>query len=290
MDSKALIDMLNKDLAEEHAAILRYLVHSYLEGEDTPIGASLLSRSREEMWHMHWLGMIIGQLGGEPNLEPAAYPFDPASRSTIFKSYVDYEENLVPHYNRESELVDDPHISRVLKREGWESAYHAKKFRKQLDKLSPEEAASRPEGEQELPPDFLDMLQREVSDKYSEMFEHVRHAWVYQGRDGLGWNLMDTAMTKMKQLAHFAEEVAENGIEPDFAAADLSLDKTMQAALVASLNRARAAHSRHQALQQDTEVQALSGLAVSLDLTVKQEAFQVAELEDWIAALTKSGS
>ena len=59
--------MLNRDLADEHAAIIRYLVHAWMEGEDTPIGASLLSRSREEMWHIHWLGMIIGQLGGEPD-------------------------------------------------------------------------------------------------------------------------------------------------------------------------------------------------------------------------------
>ena len=56
MKKEELIEMLNKDMADEHAAILRYLVHSYLEGEDTPLGASLLSRAREEMWHMHWLG------------------------------------------------------------------------------------------------------------------------------------------------------------------------------------------------------------------------------------------
>ena len=49
MDKSELIEMLNKDIAEEHAAIIRYLTHSYLEGEDTPIGAGLLSRSREEM-------------------------------------------------------------------------------------------------------------------------------------------------------------------------------------------------------------------------------------------------
>ena len=47
MEKGELIVMLNKDMAEEHAAILRYLIHSYLEGEDTPLGASFLSRSRE---------------------------------------------------------------------------------------------------------------------------------------------------------------------------------------------------------------------------------------------------
>jgi bacterioferritin len=114
MEKQELIAMLNKDMAEEHAAILRYLVHSYLEGEDTPLGASLLSRAREEMWHMHWLGMIVGRHGGEPNLTPAPYPYDPTNRATIFKSYVDYELKLVPHYHGEADKVDDPHIKRVL--------------------------------------------------------------------------------------------------------------------------------------------------------------------------------
>jgi len=56
MKKNHLIELLNRDMAEEHAAIIRYLVHAWMEGEDTPIGASLLSRSREEMWHMHWAG------------------------------------------------------------------------------------------------------------------------------------------------------------------------------------------------------------------------------------------
>ncbi|MBW2099000.1 MAG: ferritin-like domain-containing protein [Deltaproteobacteria bacterium] len=59
MEKQALIDRLNRDLADEHAAIIRYLAHGYMEGEDTPYGCSLVSISREEMWHFHWLGMII---------------------------------------------------------------------------------------------------------------------------------------------------------------------------------------------------------------------------------------
>jgi hypothetical protein len=31
MEKEALIEMLNRDVAEEHAAIIRHLVHSYLE-------------------------------------------------------------------------------------------------------------------------------------------------------------------------------------------------------------------------------------------------------------------
>lgn len=96
MEKKELIDLLNNDIDDEHAAIVRYLVHAYQEGEETPIGVNLLSRCREEMWHMHWLGMAVCQLGGEPMLTPAPYPYDPTNRATIFKSYIEYEKKLVP--------------------------------------------------------------------------------------------------------------------------------------------------------------------------------------------------
>ena len=132
MKKNELVALLNRDLTDEHAAIIRYLVHGWLEGEDTPIGASLLSRSREEMWHMNWLGTIIGKLGGEPDFTPAPYPYDPSNRTTIFQSYVDYEEKLVPHYNGEADMVDDLYIKKVLRREAWESAIHARKFQRLL--------------------------------------------------------------------------------------------------------------------------------------------------------------
>ncbi|MEJ2232673.1 MAG: ferritin-like domain-containing protein [Syntrophobacterales bacterium] len=281
MEKQELIAMLNKDMAEEHAAILRYLVHSYLEGEDTPLGAGLLSRAREEMWHMHWLGMVVGGLGGEPNLTPAPYPYDPTNRATIFKSYVDYELKLVPHYHGEADKVDDPHIKRVLQREGWESAYHARKFQRILDKLTPEQAGGLPGEENELPEEFIARLQGLVASKYTEMLQHIRSSWVFQQESIVGWQLMDFAMTKMKQLAHLAEEVAENGINPRFEAGKIDLSASLDAALKKGLEDVRGAREEHITFQGESETQKHSGLLIELDLALKQEAYEAAEIEDW---------
>jgi bacterioferritin len=281
MEKGELIDLLNKDLADEHAATLRYLIHGYLEGEDTPIGASLISRAREEMWHMHWLGMVVGQLGGEPNLTPAGYPYDPTNRATIFKSYVEYEEKLIPHYNGQADSVDDPHIKRVLQREAWESAIHARKFQRMLEKLSPEEAEGLAGGEAELPREFLDKLQEEIASKYAEMLRHIRHSWVFQ-KDGItGWQLMDQAMEKMKQLAHFAENVAENGVPPRLKADKIDRSETIVLALGRALDDAQTARQRHLRLREDGEVKKHPGLVINLDLTLQQEEYQAAELGGW---------
>ncbi|MBN2372431.1 ferritin-like domain-containing protein [bacterium] len=282
MDKHSLIDILNRDFQDEHAAVIRYLAHGWMEGEDTPLGSSLISISREEMWHMHWLGSIIGELGGEPNFIPAHYPFDPTSRSTMLRSYIEYEERLVPHYNAEADKVDDHHIKRVLKREAWESAIHMRKFQRKLGKLSPEEASVLPGKESELPMGLIDSLQKEVSGKYTEMLQHLRTSWVFQKNAMISWRIMDQAMEKMRHLAHFAESIAEDGILPQFKPGRI----VMETAIVPSLKKAAedvmAARKQHLKLKDDVEVKKHSGLVINMDLTVQQEEYQGAEITGWI--------
>ncbi len=282
MEKEELIRMLNTDLADEHAAIIRYLVHSYLEGEDTPMGAKLLSRSREEMWHMHWLGMIIGDLGGEPIMTPAPYPFDPSSRKTIFRSYVAYEEKLIPHYRSEAEKVSDPHIKRVLLREAWESAVHAEKFQKMHDKLSPEDAQELPGAENELPEPFIEALQKLVETKYNQMLQSLRDAWTFKKSGAAAWQIMDFSYTKMKQLAHMAEEVAENGFEPRLATGGTIRHADIGRALQSALESVNQTKEQHQAVKKDPETQKHGGLITNLNLAINQETYEAEELTDWL--------
>jgi len=280
MKKNELIGILNRDLADEHAAIIRYLVHAWMEGEGTPTGTSLLSRSREEMWHFHWLGMIIGKLGGEPDLKPAPYPYDPTSRSTIFRSYVEYEEKLVPHYKSEAAMIDDPHIKRVLEREAWESAIHAKKFKRMLEKLRPEEAQGVPGGELELSEELLNLLQKEVTVKYTEMLQHIRSSWVFQKKGILSWNLMDQAMEKMKHLAHFAEDIGGNGFPLKFDSGAIEMGGNIRNALERAIEGVKKSRGRHMRLRKDSELAMHAGMVINLDLTIQQEQYQKEELED----------
>jgi len=272
--------MLNRDLRDEHAAVVRYLIHSYLEGEDTALGAKLLSRTREEMWHMHWLGMIIAQKGGEPDMTPASYPHDPTNRAAIFKSYVAYEKKLIPHYNREADKMDDPHIKRVLRREAWESGMHAAKFQKILDKLSPEEAEGLPGGENELPGEFVNKLQKAVAGKYTQMLQHIRDSWVFQKEAAKAWQIMDFSMTQMKQLAHLAEDVAENGMPPRFELGEIEKNTSIGLALERAVQQLRKSRERHIELTKDPEAQKHKGFMANLDLTLKQEEYEQEEIED----------
>ena len=230
---------------------------------------------------MHWLGMIIGELGGEPQFTPAPYPHDSTSRATMLQSYVEYEEKLIPHYNGEADKIDDPHIKRALQREAWESGIHARKFQRKLKKLSPEEAAGLPGEESELPKEFVDKLQSEVTSKYTEMLQHIRTSWLFQKEENIGWKIMDQAMEKMKQLAHFAEPIAEDGVPPLFEPGQIEKNHAIGIALKKSLEDVQVDWDRHILLKEDIELKKHSGLVINMDLTIKQEEYQAAELKDW---------
>jgi bacterioferritin len=231
---------------------------------------------------MHWLGMIIGRLGGEPDLKPAPYPFDPANRATIFKSYVDYELKLIPHYREEAARVADEHIKRVLYREAWESEVHAKKFGKILNKLTPDEASGKPGGQNKLPPEFADILQKTIRNKYTQMLQRIRTAWVFQKDAMLGWQIMDFSMTKMKQLAHLSEEVAANGIKPNLKTDKLVVGATVAEALKNAVDDIQKSGLEYTALKAEEEMAKHAGLAGNIELALKQEEYEAAEMKEWI--------
>jgi bacterioferritin len=88
-------------------------------------------------------------------------------------------------------------------------------------------------------------------------------------------------MEKMKQLAHFAEDIAEDGVSPEFKPGQIDKSNAIGLALRKSLEDVQTARERHLKLSEDSEVKKHSGLVINMDLTIQQEEYQRAELEDW---------
>jgi hypothetical protein len=146
-------------------------------------------------------------------------------------------------------------------------------------------AAGKPGGENKLPAGFVEKVQEMVAAKYTEMLQHIRISWVFQKEEMLGWEIMDFAFTKMKQLAHVAEPVAENGINPKFKANNIDLSASIGFALKKALEDVRSSRERHLDLQNDTETKKHAGLLINLDLSVQQEAYEREEIEGWLGSL-----
>jgi len=58
-EKQAIVEMLNADLRDEHAAVVQYLQHAYAIGEGEAF-------AREEMRHLDWLAEELAELGGHP--------------------------------------------------------------------------------------------------------------------------------------------------------------------------------------------------------------------------------
>jgi bacterioferritin len=256
MDKQELIDMLNQDLADEHASIIRYLIHAYQVGEDTPFGSMLLNTAREEMWHTDWLGDAIGELGAEPRMEKGVYPYDATSEASILRSYMEWETRLVQMYAEQARQVEDREIGRMLLQQGLESETHRRRFEEWLEKLGP--AAEEPfeYGEEGgFSPEMLVQFQDETTDHYKLVLQELRHAFVFEDVScPVSSELELSAMRHMKHMSHFAEGLAESGREPQFEYPGVDMSRDVMAALASDLELTEAARNRFVQLNQDPEL------------------------------------
>ena len=267
MDRRAFIEMLNKDLADEHASIVRYLIHAYQAGESTAFGQMLLSTAREEMWHMDWLGDELGEMGEEPLMKQGVYPHDPTSHASLLRSYIDWESNLVNVYEEQAANVADRELKRILQQLGWESITHQRRFESWLEKLGAEgERPLEPE-EGDLSADLMRRFHKEVDAQYKLVLQHLRHAFVLESKScPVSSELELSAMRHMKHLSHFAEELIDSGAEVPFDYPGVDMSRSPKDALTSDLALTEEAHDRFIVLTQEPE------LAEHPDLKVEIEA------------------
>lgn len=292
MDRQNLIAMLNKDLADEHVSVTRYLIHAYQAGEDTPLGSMMLSMAREEMWHMDWLADEIAELGGEPDMKQGVYPHDPTSNASLLRSYIAWEEGLVKAYQAQAAKVDQEDIRRILMQQSKESGIHAQRFAAMLAKLGPEgEEPLVYEDTGDFSPELSRRLEDEMLDEYQLVLQHLRHAFVLEGKScPVGSELELTAMRHMKHLSHFAEELAESGHPLEFVHPTIDMSDLVEPALQADLALTNQARQRFVELSQSPELAEHTGLKTELDHMIYQEEFLAADLRSLMEEANESGS
>ena len=284
MDRKELVDMLNQDLADEHASVVRYLIHAYQAGEDSPLGSMLLSMAREEMWHMDWLADELGEMGVEPEMKQGVYPHDPTSNASLLRSYIAWEDNLIEAYAKQAAMVESEGLKRILMQQSDESAIHSRRFSAMLEKLGPE-------GEEPLEyapsgafsPELANRMQSEMTDEYRLVLQHLRHAFVFEDEScPVSSELELTAMRHMKHLSHFAEELADSGHDLDFRHPTIDTSRSVKDALASDLELTHEARERFVELSQHPELNEHRGLKTEVEHMISQETFLAAGVEGLI--------
>ncbi len=209
MDKNKIIELLNKDLQDEHGAIIQYLHHGYGIGEGE-MACEIEAFARDEMRHLDWLAETIVELGGVPSLERGTMRMGGAQVSDWMQNDVMLEEGAIKQYREHISLIDDPKIKRLLQRIlSDEQAHHG-------DFVHFVEKAKR-EGAEDIRGDRQDKTAKTlnwgVEHEYTVILQYLLHSYMSKSEEAAE-QLQDQAINEMQHLGWLAEELAGGGGTP----------------------------------------------------------------------------
>jgi bacterioferritin len=241
-DKQAVIDMLNADMRDEHAAVVQYLQHAYALGESGE-ACEIEAIAREEMRHFDWLAEAIVELGGKPDMERGVLDLSGSGPVEWIARDVLAEEKAIAQYKEHIAAIDDPKIKRLLQRILSDEESHRDEFADLSDELAEEGAeATGPleaRSAEEAEPRVLDILQEGVRHEYTVILQYLYHNFVMPECE-IGRELEMQAINEMQHLGWLAEELAEVGGHPDIERTALSLEGDTAQMLQADIEAERA--------------------------------------------------
>ncbi len=209
MENKEMIDLLNKDLEDEHGAIIQYLNHAYGMGEGE-MSCEIEAIARDEMRHLDWLAETIVELGGTPSLERGTIRMGGALITDWMENDVSLEEGAIAQYEEHIRLIDDPKIKRLLRRIQSDEKAHHDNFRHFVEK------ANR-EGAQDVRGDHQDkttrLLDWGIEHEYTVILQYLLHSYLTPNEEAKE-QLQDQAINEMQHLGWLAEEMVDGGGNP----------------------------------------------------------------------------
>jgi len=236
---KEIIDLLRKDMAGEHQAIVQYLLHAYAMGEGE-LACEVEAIAREEMRHLDWLADAIVELGGDPTMARQPVDTSPGSPEEQMRKETGLEQVGIDQYRAHIEAIQDPKIRRLLARILHDERVHQRQFADLAQKAheraeaqieTAAEAASPSTG----PPERLaQILNQGIRHEYTVVLQYLFHSFVTPHKE-LAEEMQDIAINEMQHLGWLAEEMAEKGGHPDIAHGDLVLTRDHQEMLEADI-------------------------------------------------------
>jgi len=221
-----IIEMLQADMRDEHAAIIQYLRHAYAIGEGEE-ACEIEAIARDEMRHFDWLAEAIVELGGKPDMTRGFVDLEGNGPGEWMGRDVQAEERAITQYKAHIAAIDDPKIRRLLRRILHDEEAHRGDFTKLAGKLAGAEAAG-PLGARKgagAPSRMLEILQAGVQHEYSVILQYLYHNFVMPNCD-VSRELEMQAINEMQHMGWLAEEVAGMGGHPLMEHTELALEGT----------------------------------------------------------------
>ncbi len=239
-DASKVIEMLQADMRDEHAAIIQYLQHAYAIGEGEE-ACEIEAIARDEMRHFDWLAEAIVELGGKPDMTRGFVDLAGDSPSEWMSHDVAAEERAIAQYKAHIAAIDDPKIKRLLRRILNDEEAHRGDFLKFADKLAevPPSGPLQARTGGGAPPRVLEILQAGVQHEYTVILQYLYHNFVMPNCE-ISRELEMQAINEMQHMGWLAEEVAGAGGHPLMEHTELALEGTPEEMLKADIEAERA--------------------------------------------------
>ena len=210
MDKNKIIELLNKDLQDEHGAIIQYLNHAYGIGEGE-MACEIEATARDEMRHLDWLAEAIVELDGVLSLERGTMRMGGTQVSEWMQNNVILEEGAIKQYQEHISLIDDPRIKRLLQRILSDEEAHHGSFSHFVEKAK-REGAKDIRGERQ--DKATKTLNWGIEHEYTVILQYLLHSYMSKSEEAKE-QLADQAINEMQHLGWLAEELASGGGKPD---------------------------------------------------------------------------
>jgi len=201
-----IIDMLNKDLEGEHAAIIQYLVHAYAMGEGE-MACEIEAIAREEMRHFDWLAETIVGLGGVPTIKRGDMRTGGEAVADWMRNDVQQEEEGIALYEEHIKAIDDPKMKRLVERILSDEKAHRGQFEHFVDKAKREGAKDLRGTRQDRVTRILDWG---IEHEYTVILQYLLHSYMTTN-DEVKEELQDQAINEMQHLGWLSEELVDGG-------------------------------------------------------------------------------
>jgi len=209
MDKDKIIELLNKDIQDEHGAIIQYLSHAYGMGEGE-MSCEVEALARDEMRHLDWLAETIVELGGKPSLVRGTMKMGGETVSDWMGKNVELEQGAIDQYQEHIKAIDDPKIKRLLKRILADEQAHQGKFEHYVDKAGKKDMKDiRGDRNDSL----TETLNWGIEHEYTVILQYLFHSYMTKNQEARK-QLEDQAINEMQHLGWLAEELVDGGGNP----------------------------------------------------------------------------
>ncbi len=209
MERKKIIELLNRDLQDEHGAIIQYLTHAYAMGEGKT-ACEVEALAREEMRHLDWLAETIADLGGAPSLERGTMRMGGEAVSDWMGNDVMLEKGAISQYKEHIAMIDVPKIKRLLQRILSDEEAHRGKFEHFVEKAK-KEGATDQRGNRE--DNVTKTLNWGIEHEYTVVLQYLFHSYMTKNQEAKK-EFEDQAINEMQHLGWLAEEMIDGGGNP----------------------------------------------------------------------------